>query len=117
MRSKSRRGSSTPTSRPTSRLHGPLLLAVVVVLIPLTGFYVIEAFTFPSPIVRIVLRSVPVLPVAVWTLWFDRARPFRRQPPAFRLAGRVALLLVVMAFAVALLGIGLNWLYEPHRVI
>ena len=117
MRSKSQRGSSTPTSRLTSRLPRPFLFAVVVILVTLAGFYVIEAFTFPNPILRIVLRSVPVLPVAVWTLWFDRARPFRRQPPAFRLAGRVALLLVVMAFAVALLGVGLNWLYDPGRFI
>jgi len=64
-----------------------------------------------------VLRSLPVLPVAVWTLWFDRSRPLESQAPAIRRAGRVALLLVVMAFAVALLGIGLNWLYDPGRFI
>jgi hypothetical protein len=67
--------------------------------------------------VRIVLRSLPVLPVATWTLWFDRSRPLESQAPAIRLAGRVALLLLVMAFAVALLGIGLNWLYDPSRFI
>jgi hypothetical protein len=117
MRSRSPRGSSTPTSRLTSRLHGPLLIAVVVVLIVLAGFYVIEAFIAASPLLRIVLRSLPVLPVAIWTLWFDRSRPFERQAPAIRRAGRVALLLVVMAFAVALLGLGLNWLYDPHRFI
>ena len=117
MRSRSPRGSSTPTSRLTSRLHGPLLLAVVVVLIPLAGFYVIEAFIAPDPLVRIGLRSLPVLPVAIWTLWFDRSRPFERQAPAIRRSVRVALLLVVMAFAVAVLGIGLNWLYDPNRVI
>jgi hypothetical protein len=117
MRSRSPRGSSTPTSRPTSRLPIPLLLAVVVVLIPLAGFYVIEAFTAPNPLVRIVLRSLPVLPVAIWTLWFDASRPLEQQPKPIRLAGRVALLLVVMALAVALLGIGLNWLYDPNRVI
>jgi hypothetical protein len=64
-----------------------------------------------------VLRSLPVLPVAIWTLWFDRSRPFERHAPAIRWAGRAALLLVVMAFAVALLGIGLNWLYDPGRFI
>ena len=117
MRSKSPRGSSTPTSRLTSRLHGPLLLAIAVVLIPLAGFYVIEAFIAPNPLVRIVLRSLPVLPVAIWTLWFDRSRPFERQGPAIRLIGRVALLLVAMTFAIAVLGIGLNWLYDPNRVI
>ncbi len=90
---------------------------LAIFVIPLAALYVIEAFTAASPLVRIVLRSLPVLPVAIWTLWFDRARPFKRQPPAFRVAGRVALLLVVMAFAIALLGIGLNWPYDPRRVI
>ena len=85
--------------------------------ITLAAVYVIEAFTYPNPIVRIVLRSVPVLPIAIWTLWFDRSRPFKRRRPGIRLAGRVALLLVVMAVAIAVLGIGLNWLYDPNRVI
>jgi hypothetical protein len=78
---------------------------------------VIEAFTAPSPLLRIVLRSLPVLPLAIWTLWFDRSRPFERQSFAIRLSGRLALLVVVMAFATALLGFGLNWLYDPSRVI
>jgi hypothetical protein len=117
MRSRSARGSSTRTSRLTDRIHGPLLLATVVILIPLVGFYVVEAFVAPNPLIRIVLRSLPVLPVAVWTLWFDPSRPFERQPPAIRLTGRVALLLAAVAFAVALLGIGLNWLYDPNRVL
>lgn len=117
MRSRSPRGSSTLTSRLTSRLHGPLLIAVVVVLMALARFYVIEAFIAANPLVRTVLRSLPVLPVAIWTLWFDRSRPLESQAPAIRRAGRVALLLVVMAFAVAILGIGLNWLYDPNRVI
>jgi hypothetical protein len=113
MRNRSPRGSSTRTSRLTSRLHGPLL----VVLIPVAGFYVIEAFIAPSPLLRIVLRSLPLFPVAIWTLWFDRSRPFERQAPAIRRIGRVGLLLLVMAFAVALLGLGLNWLYDPARFI
>lgn len=117
MRSRSPRGSSTRTSRLTSRLHGPLLLAVVVVLIPLAGFYVIQAFVAPNPMVRIVLRSLPVLPVAIWTLWYEKSRPLERQRPAVRVAGRILLLALVMAFAVAVLGIGLNWLYDPTRVL
>jgi len=117
MRSRSPRGSSTRTSRRTSRLHGPLLLAVVVVLIPLAGFYVIEAFVASNPMVRIVLRSLPVLPVAIWTLWYEKSRPLERQRPAVRVAGRILLLALVMAFAVAVLGIGLNWLYDPTRVL
>jgi hypothetical protein len=86
-------------------------------LIPLAGVYVIEAFTAPNPIVRIALRSVPVLPVAIWTLWFDRSRPFQQRPPALRLSARLALLVLVMGFAIALLGLGLNWLYDPTQVI
>ena len=117
MRSRSPRGSSTPTSRLTSRLHGPLLLAVAVVLIPLAGFYVIEAFIAPNPLVRIGLRSLPALPVAIWTIWFETSRPLERQRPLIRVAGRIALLVLVMAFAVAILGIGLNWLYDPNRFI
>ena len=117
MRSGSPRGSSTLTSRLTSRLHGPLLLAVAVALIPLAGFYVIEAFIAPNPLVRIGLRSLPALPVAIWTLWYDKSRPFEREQPTIRFASRLLLLVLVMAFAVAILGIGLNWLYDPTRVI
>ena len=117
MKSRSPHGSSTPTSRLTSRLHGPLLLAVAVVFIPLAGFYVIEAFIAPNPLVRIGLRSLPALPVAIWTLWYDKSRPFEREQPTIRFASRLLLLVLVMAFAVAILGIGLNWLYDPTRVI
>jgi hypothetical protein len=117
MRSRSPVGSSTPTSRRTERLRDPRLIVLLAILIPVAGFYVIEAFTAPSPLLRVVLRSAPVLPVAVWTLWFDAARPFRERPPAVRLSWRLALLVLVMAFAVALLGFGLNWLYDPSRVI
>ena len=117
MRSRSPRGSSTPTSRLTSRLHGPLPLAIAVLLIPPAGFYVIEAFIAPNPLLRIVLRSLPVLPIAIWTLWYDKSRPFERQRAAMRVVGRLLLLVLVMVFAVAILGIGLNWLYDPNRVI
>jgi hypothetical protein len=86
-------------------------------LIALAGFYVIEAFIAPNPLLRIVLRSLPVIPVAIWTLWFDRSRPFERQRPILRVAGRILLLFLVIAFAVAVLGIGLNWLYDPNRVL
>jgi hypothetical protein len=117
MRSRSAVGSSTPTSKRTDPLRSPRFLLLVAILIPVAGLYAIEAFTAPSPILRIVLRSSPVLPVAIWTLWFDRSRPFAARPPAIRLGGRLALLVLIMAFAVALLGIGLNWLYDPNRVI
>ena len=117
MRSRSRPGSSTRTSRLTDRVHGPVLVAVVVLLIALAGVYVIEAFTASNPLIRIVLRSLPVLPVAIWTLWYEKSRPFERQSLTVRVAGRVLLLALVMAFAVAILGIGLNWLYDPQRVL
>lgn len=117
MRSRSARGSSTPTSKLTDRLHRPLLLAVVILLIAAAGFYVIQAFFAPSPLVRIVLRTIPVLPVAIWALWYEKSRPFERQRPVIRIAGRILLLLLTLAFAVAVLGIGLNWIYDPSRVI
>jgi len=120
MRSRSPAGNSTPTSKPTDQLRNPRftrLLVLAAILIPVAGVYVIEAFTASSPLLRIVLRSLPVLPVAIWTLWFDRSRPFRRRPPVVRLSARLALLVLVLAFAVMILGIGLNWLYDPSRVI
>jgi len=117
MRSRSAAGSSTPTSKRTEPLRDPRFFVLIAILIPVATVYVIEAFTAPSPVLRIVLRSVPVLPVAIWTLWFDRSRPFERRPKRIRLSGRLALLVLVMAFAVALLGLGLNWLYDPSRVI
>jgi hypothetical protein len=117
MRSRSARGSSTRTSRLTDRLHGSLLVATAVILIPFSAFYVVEAFVAPSPLIRIVLRSLPVLPLAVWTLWYDKSRPFQRQQPVVRTAIRILLLLLVMAMAVTILGVGLNWLYDPNRVI
>jgi hypothetical protein len=58
-----------------------------------------------------------VLPAAVWTLWFDRSRPFESWRPAARLASRVLLLLGIMAFALALLGLFINWLYDPSRIV
>lgn len=117
MRSRSARGSSTPISRLTDRLQRPILVALVITLIGVAGFYVIEAFVAPSPLLRIILRSLPVLPIAIWTLWYEKSRPFRRQRPVIRIAGRVLLLVLVMAFAVVILGIGLNAIYDPNRVM
>ena len=116
MRSRSPRGSWTRTSRLTRRIRGPLLIAAIVLSVTLAGFYVIAAFIAPSPLLRIVLRSLPVLPAAIWTLWYEKSRPLKDQPPIIQLAGRILLLVMVMAFAVAVLGIGLNWLYNPERM-
>lgn len=117
MRSRSAHGSSTPTSKRTDRLRDPRFFLLVAILIAIAGFYVVEAFVAPNPLVRIVLRSLPVLPLAIWTLWYEKSRPFERQSPTIRAASRILLLVLVMAFAVAVLGIGLNWLYDPSRVI
>src|SRR5438445_12774519 len=88
MKSRSPHGSSTPTSRLTSRLHGPLLLAIVVVLIPLAGFYVIEAFLASNPLLRIELRILLVLLVVIWTLWFEKSWLLERQQPVICVAVR-----------------------------
>ena len=114
MKSRSARGNSTPTWR---RTRPSVQLLIAVVLVPVAGLYVIEAFIAPVPLDRIVLRSLPVLPVAIWTLWYEKSRPFEQQPARRRAASRILLLVLVMAFAVAVLGIGLNWLYDPNRVI
>ena len=92
-------------------------MGVLTIAIPLAALYVIEAFTASSPVLRILLRSLPVLPVAIWTLWFEKSRPLEGQRPPIRMAGRIVLLALVLAFAVAILGIGLNWLYDPSRFI
>lgn len=87
------------------------------VIVAAAAIYVIAAFTFPDPIVRIAMRCLPVVPAAVWTLWFDRSRPLQQRPMIFRIGGRIALLLAVMAIAVLILGLGLNWLYDPNRIV
>ena len=81
------------------------------------AIYVIAAFTASSPLLRIALRCLPVAPLAVWTLWFDRSRPLQRQRPVIRLLGRLGLLIAVMLFAIIFLGLALNWLYDPGRVV
>jgi len=55
------------------------LLVLAVIAAPLGGFYVIESFINPNPVVRIVLRTAPVLPAAIWTLWLDRSLKGRRR--------------------------------------
>jgi hypothetical protein len=88
---------------------------VAVVLTPLAALYVYQAFANPSPELRILLRCLPVAPVAVWVLWFDRSRPFESARPWLKLLGRLVALAAVLGFAVLLLGFGLNWLYDPTR--
>ena len=86
-------------------------------LIALAGIYVVYAFIAPSPLLRILIRSAPFLPLAVWTLWFDAKRPLEGTRAPVRIAGRMLLLVMVMSLVVLVLGIGLNWLYDPNRVV
>jgi hypothetical protein len=97
--------------------HRWLWGALLVALLPLAAGYVELAFTLPSPLGRIALRSLPALPLAVWTLWFDHQRPLETAPTLLKQGGRLLGLLAIMALAVGLLGLGLNWLYDPARVL
>jgi hypothetical protein len=113
---------SAPASLPSPALRWLgrrtwVTAALVIVGVPLAVVYLDLAFTFPNPAARIGLRVLPVLPLAVWTLWFDRQRPFETAPPALRLGGRLLSLLGIMALALALLGLTLNWVYDPARVL
>jgi hypothetical protein len=80
------------------------------------AWYVYQSFVFPDPGLRILLRTIPVLPLAAWTIFFDRERPLRKVSGLAGVAGRVLLLAAMMAFAAAVLGLGLNWVYDPNRV-
>jgi len=86
-------------------------------LAPLAAVYVYLAFFFPQPDVRIVLRSVPVMPFAIWAVFLDPRRPLRTAPPARRLVGQAVLLVATLVFAVLVLGLGLNWIFDPARVV
>lgn len=86
-------------------------------LIVIAGIYVVYAFIAPSPLLRIVMRSLPFLPLAIWTIWLDARRPLERMPPLIRTVGRLVLLVLIMGIVVVILGIGLNWLYDPTRVM
>jgi hypothetical protein len=65
---------------------------------------------------RIVMRSAPFLPLAIWTIWLDAKRPFERAAPPIRIGGRIVLLVMVMGLVVLVLGVALNWLYDPSRI-
>lgn len=80
-------------------------------------WYVYQSFFFPDPLFRILLRTIPVIPFAVWAIFFDSKRPLREVSGVMGLPGRVLLLAAMMAFAVLVLGLGLNWVYDPNRVI
>jgi hypothetical protein len=89
----------------------------LVALAPLAAAYVYVAFFFPQPDVRIVLRSAPAVPFAIWAVFLDPRRPLRTAPPARRAVGQAVLLVVTVLFAVLVLGLGLNWVFDPARVV
>jgi hypothetical protein len=86
-------------------------------LAPVAAAYVYVAFFFPQPDVRIVLRSAPVVPFAIWAVFLDPRRPLRTAPAALRLVGQAVLLVATLLFAVLVLGLGLNWVFDPARVV
>ena len=95
------------------RLNRLALIPVYLLGAAVGSFYLYQAFLGLNPTMRVTLRTVPVLPLAIWTLWFDAARPFNTVARPVRIAGRVVLLLAVMTLALLVLGIGLNQLYDP----
>ena len=113
-----RAGASPPTR--ARRLPGRrawLTAALVIIGLPLAVVYVDLALTFPNPAARMALRTLPVLPLAIWTLWLDGDRPFEASPRWRKHGGRLLSLLAIMALAIVLLGLFLNWLYDPARVL
>jgi len=86
-------------------------------LAPLAAAYIYLAFFFPQPDVRIALRTLPVLPFAIWAVFIDPRRPLRTAPPIRRLVGQTLLLVATALFAVLVLGLGLNWIFDPARVV
>ena len=83
---------------------------------PIAAAYLYEAFTLPQPDIRIVLRTMPVVPLAVWAVFFDARRPFQNAPTGVRFIGRSLLLVLTVAFALLVLGLGLNWVFDPRRI-
>jgi hypothetical protein len=84
---------------------------------PMAAAYIYLAFFFPQPDVRIALRTVPVVPFAIWAIYLDPRRPLRTAPAALRLVGQAVLLVATLLFAVLVLGLGLNWIFDPRRVV
>lgn len=118
MKSRSAPGNSTPTSRllEVTRLSRPAIWIVGTLVVIAAGIYVVYAFIAPSPLLRIVMRSAPFLPLAIWTIWLDAKRPLEGAPSPIRIVGRLGLLILVMSIVVLVLGVGLNWLYDPDRI-
>lgn len=90
-------------------------------LSPLAAAYVYLAFTVPQPDLRIALRTAPIVPLAIWTVFLDGRWPLQEAPAGVRVVGRSLLLLLTVAFAALVLGLGLNWIYtraaSPERSV
>jgi hypothetical protein len=85
-------------------------------LAPVATAYVYAAFLLPQPNVGIVLRTLPVVPFAIWVTFYDRNPPWQKAPKVLQLAGRLVLLIGTVAFAALVLGFGLNWVFDANRV-
>jgi len=85
-------------------------------LLPVATWYVYESFLFPEPAARILLRTLPVLPFATWTIFFDASRPLKYASGLAGVLGRALLLAMTIAFAALVLGLGINWVYDPSHV-
>ena len=76
-----------------------------------------QSFFFTDPGLRILLRTIPVLPFATWTIFFDAKRPLRKVSGVVGVCSRVLLVAATMAFAALVLGLALNWVYDPNHVM
>lgn len=85
-------------------------------VIPVAAAYVWLAFTFSQPEVRMALRTLPVVPFTIWAIFVDDRRPLKAAPVGVRIVGRSLLFLVTVCFALLVLGVGLNWIFDPNRV-
>ncbi len=90
----------------------PWVAILLVPAVPLSLWYLSQAFLHPSLWVRVAFRSLPVLPLAIWAIYLDPTRPLEQRSPMVRAIGRAVMLLAAMAFAVVVLGFLLDWLYD-----
>ncbi len=82
---------------------------------PILAGYLYQTLVNSNPAIRIGLRTLPILPLALWVIFFDGSRPLRQASFPLRAAGRMVNLAGSMAFAFLVLGLGLNWRFEPKR--
>ncbi len=90
-------------------------MILLVPAVPILAGYLYETFVNSNPATRIVLRTLPILPLALWVIFVDATRPLQEASFPLKAAGRMVLLAGSMTFAFVVLGLGLNWLFEPKR--